>query len=206
MLLGLGAAHYAQGSREEAAKFFLQASDLDPPNRRPYLFLGRLLEGENSVPSGWTDRLQRFAAFHPEDAMAPYLYGLALAKQGERKNEVAAESQFNSAIRLDPHLGSAYLQLGILYSERKDFAQAVPALQKAIEATPFPDEAHYRLAEVYRRTGEMEKARQETALYKQIAAQKTEDAERERHELQQFIYTLRGAQATPSAPSPKAPQ
>jgi hypothetical protein len=67
----------------------------------------------------------------------------------------------------------------------------VDALQKAVACTALPDEAHYRLADVYRRMGEAEKARQETVLYKEIEAQKAQDAERERHEIPQFVYTLR---------------
>jgi len=203
MLLGLGATYYAQGSRDEAAQFFLQASDSDPVNPQPYLFLGRLLVTENSSPPSWTEKMRRFVTLHPENAIAHYLYGLALAKSGEGGSKGDAEAQLNRAIELDAHLGSAYLQLGILRARRKDFPGAVAALQKAVEYTPLPDEAHYRLAEVYRRMGQAEKARQETALYKQIAAQKEQDAERERHEIQQFIYTLRGETAPTPTPAPK---
>lgn len=205
MWLGIGATKYAQGSREEAAQFFLQASDFDPSNPQPYLFLGRLLVTENSVPTSWTEKMKRFATLHPENATAHYLYAFALAKQGaEEGNAAEIELQLNTAIKLDAHFGNAYLQLGILRSERKDFSGAVAALQKAVENTALPDEAHYRLAEVYRRIGDAEKARQETALYKQISAQKAEDAERERHEMQQFVYTLRGQAApVPVAPNPQ---
>jgi len=203
MQLGLGASYYAQGSRDEAAQFFLQASDLDPADPQPYLFLGRLLAVENVSPPGWTGKMKRFAEVRPENPTAHCLYGLALAKESQEGSAAAAESQLNKAIQLDPHLGSAYLQLGILRSQRKDFPGAVAALEKAVEDTPLPDEAHYRLAEVYRRMGEAEKARQETALYKQIATQKEQDAERERHEIQQFIYTLRGASAPTEVPTPK---
>ena len=145
--------------------------------------------------------MERFSILHSENATAHYLYALALLKQGDVPATVAAETQLEKAIELDPHLGDAYLQLGILLAGRKQFVQAETMLQKAVQYTPFPDEAHYRLAEVYRRTGEAERARQETALYKQIETQKAENAERERHEIQQFIYTLRGA-TTPKASTP----
>jgi tetratricopeptide (TPR) repeat protein len=196
MLLGLGAAEYAQGSREEAAQIFLQASDLDPANPQPYLFVGRLLATDNLALRGWTERLKHFAAVQPQNGEAHYLYGLALMRQG-KGSATEAEAKLNKAIELDPHLGGAYLQLGILRSERKDFAGAVAALQKAVECMPLPDEAHYRLAEVYRQTGDTEKALQETALYKEISEQKAQQAERERHEIPQFIYTLGGSAAPP---------
>jgi tetratricopeptide (TPR) repeat protein len=207
MLLGLGASYYAEGAREEAAQSFLQAIDLDAMDPQPYVFLGRLLATENASPTTWTSRMKQFAALQPQSAMAHYLYGLALAKQaGGENNRASAESQFRKAIELDPHFGNAYLQIGILRSERKDFAGAVDGLQKAIAYTPVPDEAHYRLAEVYRRMGDAERARQETALYKQISEQKAQEEERERHEIQQFVYTLKDsttpAQGQESRPSP----
>jgi tetratricopeptide (TPR) repeat protein len=117
------------------------------------------------------------------------------------------EAQLETAIELDPGLGNAHLQLGILRSQRHDDAGAILAFQKAIETTPLPDEAHYRLAAIYRRKGEREKAAKETELFKQCSEQKRQDAERERHEIQQFVYTLRGqntsSQAPPTIPAPR---
>jgi Tfp pilus assembly protein PilF len=147
--------------------------------------------------------MKRFAALHPENATAHYLYAVALAKQGTESDDAAGiESQLNIAIKLDPRFGDAYLQLGILRLEHKDFPGTIASLQKAVENTPLPDEAHYRLADVYRRTGEAEKARQEIALYKQISEQKNKEADRERHEIQQFIYTLRSQDAPTATPAP----
>ena len=199
MLLGLGAAWYAQRSKDEAQQIFFEACDLSPADPTPYLFLGRLQAAEQVVPAAWTDRMKRFASLHPEMAMAHYLYGAALLKQGAHPDHSdVAEGELKTAVKLDPHLGDAYLQLGILLTDRQDFPGAIAALQKAIENTPSPDDAHYRLAQIYRRTGETEKARQEIAIFKQLSEKKNEDAERERHEIPQFVYTLRGQ--APAAP------
>ena len=135
--------------------------------------------------------------------MAHYFYAVALTKQGRSaENFDAAEAELKTAIELDPHLGNGYLQLGILRFEREDFPGAVSALQKAIENTALPEEAHYRLAQVYRRMGEADKATGEIELFKKISAEKNKEAERERHEMQQFVYTLRG-QGEPHPPAPK---
>ena len=208
MMLGLAAAQYAQGFKEDAAKMALDASDRDPSDPAPYLFLGRIQDIENSAPPGWLGRIERFVDLHPENAMAHYLYAVALARSGGEQQRVAAvEAQLATAIKLDPGLGDAYLQLGILRSQRNDDAGAILAFQKAIETTPLPDEAHYRLAAIYRRKGEREKAAKETELFKQCSEQKRQDAERERHEIQQFVYTLRGqntsSQAPPGIPAPR---
>ena len=169
----------------------------------PYLFLGRLEESERVEPPGWTERLKRFVSLHPGNALAHYYYAVSLAKQSgqQQANSAAIEAELHKAIELDPRLGSAYLQLGILYSGQKEFPEAINAFQKAIEVTPLPDEAHYRLAQVYRQTGEAEKARKEMEIFNKVSQQKAEAAERERHEIQQFVYTLKDQNAPSPAPA-----
>jgi hypothetical protein len=60
------------------------------------------------------------------------------------------------------------------------------------------EEAHYRLAQIYKRTGENLKAQQELEIFDQLAKKKAEEVERERREVQQFVYKLRD----PSAATP----
>jgi tetratricopeptide (TPR) repeat protein len=195
MLVGLGVAWYARGSYEQAALHLCEASDLNPGDPNPYLFLGKIQSVETTRSAGLVERLQRFAKLQPENALANYYYALALWKQRKNLDDaqtaVQVESLLRKAVRLDPKLGLGYLQLGILSSDRKDFSQAISNYQKAIEASPRLEEAHYRLAQAYRRTGEQSKAQQELQLYNQLSKQTAEDVERERHEVQQFVYTLR---------------
>jgi len=57
---------------------------------------------------------------------------------------------------------------------------------------------------VYRRMGDGERARQESKLYKEISEKKNQQVERERHDLQQFVYTLREQKpASQNAPAPQ---
>jgi tetratricopeptide (TPR) repeat protein len=198
MLVGLAVASYARGSYEQASEQLLQACDLNPTDPSPYLFLGKIQEAQKVEPPGWTERLKRFVNLEPENPLAYYYYAVGLTKEsGKKESFEMAESLLQKAIRLDAHFGDAYLQLGILYSERKDFSKAIAAYQKAIETTPLPDEAHFRLAEAYRQTGQAQQARQEIDIYNQVSKEKANEADRERHEIQQFVYTLRG-RATPA--------
>ena len=103
------------------------------------------------------------------------------------------ESLLTKAVQLDPRLAPGYLQLGILYSDRKDFAAAISAYQKAIEADPKLEEAHYRLAQVYRRVGEKDKAQEQIGLYEKLSKETTQQVERERSEIQQFVFDLQDA-------------
>jgi tetratricopeptide (TPR) repeat protein len=201
MLLGLSVATYDQGRMEEGKKLLLEACDLDPADPGPYLFLGTILETEKIAPPGWTERFKRFASAHAENALAHYYYAVALTKdEPGPENLVTIESELKSAVALDPKLGDAYTQLGIVCVRQADFPSAIFFFQEAIQVTPLADEAHYRLAQAYGHMGEAEKASKEIELFKKISEQKKNETERERHKIQQFVYTLRSP--NPSAPSP----
>jgi len=204
ILVGLGAAAYAQDFNDQAAKWLLQASALDPQDPRPYLFLGKVQEVAKSEPPEWVAAFERFAALQADNALAHYYYAVALEKQKRGQQDFAArEQQLNRAIALDPKLGDAYLKLGLLDTERREYPKAVASFQKAIELTPLPDEGHLRLAQVYRLMGETERARKESDLYNEVSEKKKAQLERERRELGQFVYTLQGESAAPEKPAPQ---
>jgi tetratricopeptide (TPR) repeat protein len=133
--------------------------------------------------------------------------GRDTGRENDRDNERSArvESLLQKAVHLDPKLGAAYLQLGILYSQRKDFPRAISAYQKAIEVSPeavSPEQAtpeinetlevaHYRLAQAYLRTGNKTRAQEELQLHDKLAKKTKETTERERREIQQFVISLR---------------
>ena len=201
MLIGLGISWYARGSNEQAAACLCQASDLNPNDPNPYLFLGRLQDEGVMSSDAAVDRLKRFASLQPPNALANYYYALALWKSHNLNQDANAsakvESLLDAAVHLDPTFGRAYLQLGILYSERNKFSKAIPEYTQAIELDPTLDSAHYRLAQAYRRTGETLKAEQELKMFEQLSKKKSDQANQQRRELQQFVYTLRD-QAPPT--------
>jgi tetratricopeptide (TPR) repeat protein len=227
MLIALGVSWYARGSYDQAGKCLANASDLAPDNPTPYLFLGKMQSAETTPSEGSVARLERFAQLQPDNALANYYYAVSLWKQSasavepgrdtKRDNERSArvESLLQKAVHLDPKLGAAYLQLGILYSQRKDFSRAISAYQKAIEVSPeefSPEQvtpeinetlevAHYRLAQAYLRAGDKVKAQQELQLHDQISKKAKDDAERKRREIQQFVISLRNANSV-SQPQP----
>jgi tetratricopeptide (TPR) repeat protein len=195
MLVALGVAWYSNGWYDQAAKRLCEASDLNPGDPQPYLFLGKIQSVETSQSECSVERLQRFAKLQPENALANYYYGVNLWKRRKGPDDgetvAQAESRLRRAVQLDPNLGVGFLQLGVLYSERKDFARAISSYQDAIHASPQLEEAHYRLAQVYKRSGDKLKADEELQRYNQISKSKDEEVERERRESRQFVYTLR---------------
>jgi tetratricopeptide (TPR) repeat protein len=205
MAVGLSIATYDRGDTERGEQLLLQACDINPEDPTPYLFMGRLQEAERIVLPGWIDKLKRFAGLAPSNPMAHYYYAVALSKQTPaRMDNAAAESELEKAIDLDPKLGRAYLQRGILLAEKKETSGAIAAFKKAIENLAFPDEAHYRLAQIYRQSGQTEKARNELALYRETSQKRTREEEEQRHQIQEFVYTLR--QQKSEAPANLKPQ
>jgi tetratricopeptide (TPR) repeat protein len=195
MLVGLGAAWFSHGFYDQAIQRISQASDLNPDDPVPYLFLGKL-QGTENVPSDeLLEKLHRFVTRHPESAPANYYYAVGLWKRLQTAQDSAGatqvESLLNQAVHLDPKFAAAYLQLGILHSDERDSARAISDYQHAIQASPRMEEAHYRLAQAYRQTGETEKAKAEVRLYNQMAKESAERVEREHREIRQFVYTLR---------------
>jgi tetratricopeptide (TPR) repeat protein len=195
MTLGAAVALYAKGNYSQAAQRFFEASDLDPADPVAYLFLGKVQSAEITQAPGFLNRLARFAKLQPENAWANYYYAVNLSKQpGESdKQEKRNQVQFllEKAVRLDPKLAAAHFQLGILYSGKNDLPQAIRAYRQAIEADPQMEQAHYRLAGAYRQTGELQKARAEMDLFRQLLKTSQEQLQRERSELQQFVVTLK---------------
>lgn len=193
MLTALGTAWYGTGSYAQAAKYLCAASDLDPNDPNPYLFLGKIQSVETAEPQAVADRLARFARLQPQSAKANYFYAVSLWQQrrssGDR-NFPQVKSLLETAIRLDPTLAPAYLQLGILYSEQKDWTRAVAAYTKAIEASPRLEQAHYRLAQTYRLMGESQKSQEELQTYEKISQENADEAERKRHDVKQFVYRI----------------
>ena len=195
MLIGIGAAWFARGSFEQAVQRICEASDLNPDDSIPYLFLGTMQSAELTPSEEVVEKLHRFVARQPENAEANYYYAVGLWKLRKEPQDAASAAQveylLRNAVHLDPRLAAAYLQLGILHSEQADYPRAITNYQRAIQADPQMEEAHYRLAQAYRHVGDVAKAEAELRAFDQIAKESAVQAERERHEIRQFVYTLR---------------
>lgn len=192
MLLGLGASYYALGSFDKAARSFFQAADLNPADPNPYLFLGRVEDMDTTEGRGILDRLARFARLEPGNALANCYYAECLWRQKpDSHTAVVVQALLEKAVRLDPKLAPAFLQLGIVLASRNDWSGAIAAYRKSIAAEPDLAQAHYRLGQAYKRIGDEEHAREEFALYTEASKKSAEQAERERAQIPEFVFALR---------------
>jgi tetratricopeptide (TPR) repeat protein len=194
LLLGLAAAWYACSDYDRAARLFFEACDLNPSDPAPYMFLGKVQSIEFAKMPGYVERLERFAKLHPDDAWANYYYAAGLWNQRKGPEDAGTPARvrelLHKAVHLDPSLGAAYLLLGIVFADQNDDARAIDAYQKSILVSPWMDEPHYRLGQAYERTGKKEKARQELEAYEQLSRTSQQEAERERKEIQQFVFEM----------------
>jgi tetratricopeptide (TPR) repeat protein len=199
MLSALGVALFASAQYEEAAQRLCQATDLNPDDTAPYTFLGEI-EIAAPVPLGCAEqKLAQFVQAQPGNARAKYYYAMAILKrQGTPANMADvenAQSLLTKAAETDPKYGEAYLQLGILRMDKKDYPQAIDFFTRAVEANPLLGDAHYRLGVAYQRTGLPAKAQQEFDRHDAIEKSQAEVVEQQRHQVKQFMVVLQGQPA-----------
>ncbi|MGH8102218.1 MAG: tetratricopeptide repeat protein, partial [Chthoniobacterales bacterium] len=188
---------------EEAALRLCEASDLQPAEDAPYLFLGKIeMATPGRLPCG-EEKLARFAQGQPGNALANYYYAISLWKRDKGSENSQglrqAETLLEKAVSIDPRLGEAFLQLGIIHAARGDFGQATRDFEKAIEVNRNLGEAHRQLGMIYQRTGEKGEAQQEFQAYQQAEKREAAERERQQRELRQFLIVLkdRKTNATP---------
>lgn len=192
MQLGLGAAFFARGSYDDAAKAVISASELDPKDPTPYLFLGKIQSAMPSNSEQFVGRFAQFAKMQPDNALAHYYYAVSLTKQNH--NNPASDEAIKllqQSIRLDPAMSDAHLQLGILYSQQGKLQDAVTEELAAARSAPESPEPHYRLALLYRQMGEKEKSADEFNVYKELSKKDTEAIDQARRDMQKFVITMR---------------
>ncbi|HXY10572.1 MAG TPA: tetratricopeptide repeat protein, partial [Terriglobales bacterium] len=112
MLIGLGVAFYSRGFFEEANQRLGEASDLNPQDPTPYLFLGKIQAAEVNPSALLEEKLERFVRLQPNNALANYYYAVSLSKRRsgaeDVKNSAQVELLLEKAVELDPTLGAGY--------------------------------------------------------------------------------------------------
>jgi tetratricopeptide (TPR) repeat protein len=203
MLAALGTALFASARYDEAALRLCDASDLNPADPEPYIFMGKIeMAAPNPLPCV-EQKLARFVQLQPGSSVANYLYAMAIWKgQAQPADPLAlqqVETLLTRAVTIDAKCGEAYLQLGILYYSQRNLEKAIGYYTKAIEVNPQLDEAHYRLGVAYDRIGEPAKARQEFQLHDEIKKLQAAAIEQQRRDVKQFLVVVPGQPAYPLA-------
>jgi tetratricopeptide (TPR) repeat protein len=86
--------------------------------------------------------------------------------------------------------------LGNLYADQHEYAKSIPEYVRALELNPNLPDAHYRLGTDYVHTGQKERAQNEFDLYQKLRAQHLAEVDKERAEIQQFVYSAKSEPST----------
>jgi tetratricopeptide (TPR) repeat protein len=196
LAVGLGLALYWRGSYDQAVKVLLKATDLNPSDPRAYYFLSKAYIRSPSQADAVIERFRRFRNLRPQNAQAAYYCAMSLWKGNESQGSDAhlhrVESFLMQAVALDPSYTQPHLELGNLYSQRGQFADAVPEYQRALHLDPNLPDVHYRLGQAYVHLRKMDLAQKEFQLHQQSHERDLAEEDRQRAEIRQFIYTMKG--------------
>jgi predicted Zn-dependent protease len=172
MYIGLGIAFYSRGLYDRAIEALCHASDLNPSDPRPYLFLGKMYNASVGKADELAKRMKRFMETNPDNAFAYYYYALSSWKgprgSGQGLDLAEVEALLRKSISLDPHMAEAHLQLGILYYDQQRDQDAIREFQAAVRFQPDDPDPHYRLAQAYVRTGAKARGQEELQLYEKL--------------------------------------
>ena len=193
MFIGLGLADYSRGKYDDAIKALLTAADLNPSDPRCYVFLSKAYNSSPLQADEVIQRFRRYAELQPGNALAQYYYAVSLWK-GKRVEDPGTdlgtvEALLKKAISLDDSLAEAHVQLGNLYADQHKYQESIPQYERALALNPDLSDAHYRLATDYVHVGRKEDAQKEFAVYQKLRAEYLAEEQKERAEVQQFVYS-----------------
>jgi tetratricopeptide (TPR) repeat protein len=168
---GLGSACYLAGDYESAAQALLEAVRLKPDATPAWFLLGEAYESATRSQPAIETAFGSYLKSAPRDAWAYYHYGAILYQRAQasgRADYHEAVLNLNQALRLDPKLAQAYLELGLIAMAEGKTEQSITALQKAVSLEPGLAAAHYRLGLAYQRLGNGTRAQEEMSRFRAL--------------------------------------
>ncbi len=174
----LGEAYDAAGREQLAIEEFRAATKANYlPNA--YFGLGYLLWKAHSYDEA-AAQFEKELAHDPQNSQALAYLADILLKRGDTRR---AESLLRQSVSLRPDNHLAFLDLGIIETGNKQYTAAEQHLKRAVTLDPKQADAHYRLARLYRLTGNTAQAAREFAAVKQL----------EQHQADQTLLQVSGS-------------
>jgi tetratricopeptide (TPR) repeat protein len=172
LLLGLGIAEHILEHKDAAVTALLRASDADSNDLAPLSLLSELADLPAPTQADLRRRVVAYLVAHPDDAEAHFTYALTLSRRNstEPEQETRQETtrQLQRALALNPRMARAHFLLGDNLADAGDLRAATEEFLAGLKLDPADAQAHYRLAQLYRRTGEQERSRHEIEEFRAL--------------------------------------
>lgn len=172
--LSLGVAYYGQRRFIDAARQFVRANDLAPDAEQPYVFLGRMLDQLSPIKDDILGRLSKWAAEEKGNPQAPLVLAKALAAFAPERMAIEGEALLRRAVELGPKLWEAHYELGCVLETAGKLEAAIVELEAAAGLSPKEAPIHYRLARLYGRVNQPQKAAAARARHAALTAANTD--------------------------------
>jgi tetratricopeptide (TPR) repeat protein len=149
---------------------FEHALELSGEDPNVLLALGYAYERTPDLEAA-LERYRKASVLAPRWAQPHYRIGRALLAAGNLSD---AQQALERARSLEPDFPDPLTFLGEIHLKRGETALAIETLERAVALDPELFEAHYHLAQAYRRAGREDDARRSIALYTELKSRKRE--------------------------------
>jgi tetratricopeptide (TPR) repeat protein len=150
-----------QNKFAEAAAEYRKAIEKNPRALNLHFRLGRAILLESHNPDALALAQKEFEgelALNAEDAAAEFQLGQIFNAGGKPDQALL---HFQKALELSPDFTEAALAVGRMRVQAKQYADAIPLLERVVALQPENEAAHYSLMLAYRNSGQLDKARRE---------------------------------------------
>jgi len=144
-----------KGAANSAYELYQLATEIEPSNAKGFVGLGRVHVLQDQLDQALLD-FQRAVLLDPYNAEAHQ--GLGYAVYLMKGNKAQAIDELRIAVRLDPRLYAAYIQLADVLQSNGEFQEAEAVLLDASQLKPNAEEAFYYLGKGYWVKGDCEEA------------------------------------------------
>jgi tetratricopeptide (TPR) repeat protein len=162
--------HSLKNETSEAEADYRKALELSPGTEWLYTSLATLLSFDDNrldaAKALLENHLDQFKGYYPY-----FLYSEVLRRMGLDRTGPVEEKALRfleKSVRLNPNFAPARLNLGRLYAARRDWSNAIPQFQAAIQFDPGDKRPYYDLYKVYLREGNQQKAREMLSVVEKL--------------------------------------